>query len=177
MLRVTPEYVQFISKEVLAPLNWILCPQYFSAFPKLTPRRDVENGERKHHRHRGVRKCLPPERKQDVKPELMDHDSSTPYYQPVYVKCRCPNWLNSLRHRGKQVRELLQTNSKILFYAYRQHWFSALSSTFGFGYFHSDKIRFHFFNWDFFLNRHSRDQHKAVQRSTFVFCRERFYPA
>ena len=160
MLRVTPEYVLFISKEVFAPLNWILCPQYFSAFPQLTPRRDVESGERKHHRHRGVRKCLPPGKKQDVKPELMDHGSKeeysafegaiTPYYQPVYVKCRCPNWLNSLRHRGKQVRELLQTNSKVLWTLIGITDAPHLQVLFRLGNFHSDKIRFHFFNWDFF---------------------------
>ena len=108
-------------------------------------------------------------KKQDFKPELMDHGSkeeysafeeaSTPYCQPVHAKCRCPNWLNSLRQSGKQVRELLQTFSKVLCDD-SQH----LQVLF-LGNFHSDKIRFR-----------NRDQHKAAQRSTFVFCRERFYP-
>ena len=93
-----------------------MCPQYLHSHNifgenlrnvVLILRRDIESSERKHHRRRGVRKCLPPppppkkKKKQDVKPELMDHGlkeeysafegASTPYCQPAYVKCRCPN--------------------------------------------------------------------------------------
>ena len=70
MLRSTLEYVQFISKVVLARLNWILFPQYLHShnifgenLRKVVPtsRRDVESSESKHHRPQGVKKCFPPE--------------------------------------------------------------------------------------------------------------------
>lgn len=54
LLPVTPEYVQFFSKEVLARLNW--SPWYLHSHNirrvVLTLRRDVESSETKHHKRR-----------------------------------------------------------------------------------------------------------------------------
>ena len=84
MLQGTPKYVQITLKEVLVRLNWIMFPQYlhlhniFSEnFQKvvLTPRRDnIESSGRKHHRRQKTSVYLQKKnKKQDIKPEVMDH--------------------------------------------------------------------------------------------------------
>ena len=53
------------------------------------PRSDVESSERKHHRPRGVRKCLSPEKKNTLtglKEKYSAFEGAyTPYWQSVYV--------------------------------------------------------------------------------------------
>ena len=94
MLRGTPEYVQFISKEVFARLNWILFPQCLHSHNifgehlrkvVLTPRKAG-----KHHRPRGVKKCLPPKKKKNKtlirsKEYSAFEGANTPYCRPVHL--------------------------------------------------------------------------------------------
>ena len=96
MLRGTPEYAQFISKEVLARLNWIL----FHLQRKLPKSR--ADPEERHRRQRketpqpSKNKLFTNRKKQgEIKPEQMDHGSKeeysgfegadTPFSEPVYV--------------------------------------------------------------------------------------------
>ena len=191
MLRVTPEYVQFISEGDLGPTKLNPVSSMF-AFPqhlwRKPPKRRTDRKERRRKQwketpqtSRSKKVFTSRKNKQEVKPELMDRSSkeeysafegaSTPYCQPVYVKCRCPNWLNSLRQRGKQVRELLQTNSKVLCDAYKEHRFSALASTFP-----TRELSFWQNLTEIFLKNSSRDQQKAAQRSTLYFGAKDFTP-
>ena len=108
-------YVQFISKEVLTRLNWILPPHYLHShniFGKnlrkviLTAKRGVVSSERKHHRPRRVRKGLPPEKKnQDLnrlERRIFCFWRSQYSLLSAHVPwCWGPNWFNSLRNRSK----------------------------------------------------------------------------
>ena len=76
MLWGPPEHVQFISKEILDGLNWILLPQYLhyhNIFSENLRKVDVRKRRKEvketPHRRRRTRWCLPPEHKQYVKPE------------------------------------------------------------------------------------------------------------
>ena len=95
----TPEYVQFVSKEVLARLNWILPPQYLHShniFSKnlrkviLTPRREVVSSEGKHHNLDEWESAYLQKKtqKQDVN-RLEEYSAfevaHTPYCRPVYL--------------------------------------------------------------------------------------------
>ena len=87
----TPEYVQFILREVLAWLNCILFPQYshsHSIFSKNLRKVDIESNERKHHRRRRTRRCLPclpPEKKTGRLTQTKGHVQSD---LPTYQLCR-----------------------------------------------------------------------------------------
>ena len=166
MLRGTPEYVQFISKEVFARLNWILFPQCLHSHNifgehlrkvVLTPRRaDVDSSKRKHHRPRGVKKCLPPEKK---KQDVNRLERIFCFWRSQYSllsarapRCRGPNWFNSLRNRskinGKFARFYWQIQKFFTKSSYSQYWLCVL---FQLRNFHSDEIRFRFFNWDWIV--------------------------
>ena len=88
---------------------------------------------------------------------------------------RGPNWFNNLRNRSK-----LNYNGKLVtFYRLIQMFFATLIRNADCKYFfnsgrHSDEIKFHFFNWDCFKIVVANNIKFA---STFVYCRERFYPA
>ena len=76
MLWGPPEHVQFISKEILDGLIWILLPQYLhyhNIFSENLRKVDVRKRRKEvketPHRRRRTRWCLPPENKQYVKPE------------------------------------------------------------------------------------------------------------
>ena len=169
MLRGTPEYVQCISKEALARLNWILFafrqhhrwkPPKSCTDPGERRRKQwKEPGERKHHRPRGVGKCLLSEKKQDVNTlEGRIFCSWRSQYTLLSARVpwwRGPNWFNSLRNRSK-------LNGKLVsFYRQIQKFFATLIRYIDCKYFfnsgHSgtfilSKLRFHFFNWDCFHN-------------------------
>ena len=135
MLRGTSEYVQFISKEVLAWLNWILFPWYLHShniFGKnlqkvvLTPRRDVVSSERKHHRPRRVRKCLPPEKNKTLTGSKEEYSAfevaNTPYCQSVYMyldaEVQTDSTASQIEARGK----LLSFYRQIQTFLWRLNW-------------------------------------------------------
>ena len=76
--RGTPEYAQFISKEVLAWLNWILFPQYLHShniFSENLRKVDVWKQGKEVNKtetpHRRQKKVFISRKKQDVKLELV----------------------------------------------------------------------------------------------------------
>ena len=129
-------YVQFISKEVLTRLNWILPPHYLHShniFGKnlwkviLTPGREVVSSERKHHRPRQARKCLPPEKKNKTligsKKEYSAFEvANTPYCQPVYMyldaEVQTDSTASQIEARGK----LLSFYRQIQTFLRRLNW-------------------------------------------------------
>ena len=68
----TPEHVQFISKEILGGLNWILLPQYLhyhNIFTENLRKVDVRKQRKERNTTQTSKNKMPPENKQDVKPE------------------------------------------------------------------------------------------------------------
>ena len=111
----TLEYVQFISKEVLASPNWILFQQYLHChkiFSKNLRKVDVwkqcKEVKETPHESRRTRRCLPPEKKkQAVRPKLVGSVQQFHFPLPTWQKC-----LSGLFARLRflcQVHELLQT--------------------------------------------------------------------
>ena len=150
MLRGTPEYVQFISKEVLARLNWILFPQCLHSHNifgehlrkvVLTPRRaDVDSSKRKHHRPRGVKKCLPPEKKNKTLVGSKEHSAferaNTPYCRPVHLDAEVQTGLTasgievSLMASSPAFIDKSKSSSRLLFAILIVHTFSTKELSF-----------------------------------------------
>ena len=138
MLQGTPEYVQYISKEVLAPLNWILFPQHSDSIigenlrkVVLNPRSDVESSENKHHRPRGVWKCLLGAKKKKNKTLIPSKEeysalegANTPYCRPVYLDDEVPTDLTASEIEVSLMASswAFTDKSKSFRDAYSRHW-------------------------------------------------------
>ena len=116
MLRCTPEYAQFISKEVLARLNSILPPQYlhfhniFSKSSEKSLNTDPEERSRKQWKETpqtSTSKKVLTSRQKDIhrlERRIFCFWSSQYSLLSACVRvpwCRGPNWFNSLQNRCK----------------------------------------------------------------------------